>query len=356
MPASVLIPQRGTNMDKKPISPRPVEVKPILNSITIGYHSITLELGQSVSINDIGNIVINYQDGRCVDTGKNVNTAPPTFHGAVLGGDMKEISRIDRQAYVGKHVTIPPDVKHCFEVWQNIFILNKKARFTPFSTGGQTLWAFTLPSRGYTLVATSEHPAELLYILAEGRKYYYQAEINTDIPETSLYVQDVIKAKRDYLTAESKAKLAAMPMTEAQLSADEELKNYWIRAEKKSARLALRLEKEAVEKELARKNQPATSNNNSLVSMGVLPLSAYHEEYVNKPILSKDALFKMAQKVIKERNSKLSPEELMADFVTGDAQYDEVKPEPAEENHSVSRKERLARLKRLQPRQDFQLK
>lgn len=243
------------NKPKKPrrvkIEPLPApKSEPVSLPVTIGYHTVKVKKGQSVRVNSKGFILIIGSRGKITNTRLNINTPPKEFHNTPLAGDIRNIKYVDTQPYKTDEASLPKNIERLFHLWSGDFISTKKFKKNG-TLGSIQLYQLELKYTGATLVAASEHPTYLLYIVRGGIKYYPQAgKINPEVPSTSLYVRDVEKAHRgqlDYLRKEEKEKLNQLELP----SAIEDEAKYQTNLARKIARKKARLAKKMAAKEVA---------------------------------------------------------------------------------------------------------
>jgi len=237
---------RRTKIEPLPIPKR----EPVLLPVTIGYHSVKIKKGQSVRVDSRGFILIIGARGKISETKLNINVRPHEFHNTPLAGDIRNIKYVDTQPYKTEDVSLPGDIKRLFHLWSGKTLADKKFK-KEGTLGSIQLYQCELKYTGVTLVATSEHPTSLLYIIKEGIKYYPQAgKINTEVPSTSLYVRDVEKAHRsqlDFLRKEEKEKMSKLELP----SAIEDEAKYQANLARKITRKKARLAKKMATKEAA---------------------------------------------------------------------------------------------------------
>jgi hypothetical protein len=291
-------------------SPQPTKMdmteKPLTTKVIVGYHTITLQAGQSVKVDKQGNISIIGKRGKITNTKLNTNTVVPHFSGIPLRGDVKNRNLIEADAYHGDSPTPPSEVKKIFQDWKIITSFGGyKFKSLNKTMGSLRLYYIDIAEFDCRCVASSEHPTSLVYILHRGVEYFPQKGINKDIPLTSGYVKDVERTARSERIVETVNLTLPGEDTSYEVETIAHLritKKAWKHlkhAERQVAEDMLKIDiREAREAMSKRVDKPSISNKQALVAMGVIPdRGQYKEEYdAPRPKLTKKQLADLKHK------------------------------------------------------------
>ena len=276
-------------------------------NVTIGYHTLRLKPGQSVRTNKAGNIFIVSMRGNITDTKLNVHKQPPAFIHTPLAGDVKGISQVNTSIYKTDKVTLPKEIKQIYSLWKIVVNHSKRKFKKGGSLGSNQLWKCYIPYWEVTLVATSEHPTSLLYILKGNEQYYPQAgRINKDIPLTSQYVKDCEKAHRELLSPSEKVKMSKLQASPEVDKLDKKGWRHLRHWQKQVALKELETEVSIAQKEMSRREDKvhiSVEQSYRAMNLPVPERKDYKETYDEpKKKLSKEEIFAVARKFMREHN------------------------------------------------------
>lgn len=298
---------------KSKVQQKKVKLTPPPVKVQVEYQNLTLKRGESIKVDSRGQIHKVGSRGKITDTGLNIQAVPKfEFNKPPRLEEVKNISSFRTKK------NPKPDwlVMVFFSNWKQL-LKNNGGKFKMSRTetqGPLCYYEYTFKHTGIKLVANSEHPDTLLYIVSEGVKYYNcKGRVNDDAVQTSIYLNRV----KETLSVEQKKSIVNLTTpTEYEEELPERIR---FRSVNSLRRFERQMLEEKIEQEIQELNDLARELNLSLMreevkfsreqslrAMGILP-PLVHVESKDEPYtppLGKTEARRRAEQFIAKRKAE----------------------------------------------------